>query len=86
MIDARLLLANYAEHDRNEVAQAIETLASLGVFQLLANANKQQILGRFDQGDPAELAKEILGVRQTNLILLALHESGRTIKEELKNA
>lgn len=63
--------------EQKAITEAFQLLTRLGVFTEQVAVNKAVILERFDQGDPNELAQEILEVRQTNRFLLALHELGQ---------
>lgn len=86
MINLELLVSKYEAGQLDAIAESLKLLHDLGVFIAQVMENKQSIINSFEHEDPAELAKRILEVRQTNRTLLALHELGASMKEGIKNA
>lgn len=86
MIDTALVLARFAEGERQALADALQIIHQLGVIPMQVEANSARVVEGFTNKDPAELAAEILQVQQTNRNLLTLHEWAGNFKRDVSNA
>ena len=86
MVNLDTLLDDLELGARVKVVEALEILVTHEVFVKWATMNMNRLVaGRTDSDDEVAIAKEVRDIRQTNRVLLGLHESARQLFKEQSN-
>lgn len=86
MVELDQLKGIYDQATLKEIAVAFAILNSCDFFGCVKYQNEKPLIDSFDETPEDELAKQILSVRQTNRVLLALQALGESMKGLQENA
>lgn len=84
-LSASAIADRYEEVEVQSIASAFKILAALEFFPFVVEQNNRLLVEAFDDESEAELAKKILENRQTNRLLLSIHDLTQTL-EGMQNA
>lgn len=72
MIDKKQIEQVYSGESLEAVKNALETLASLGFWQVQIKSNQHRLVESFESQDENELSRQIREARQENKVYLTL--------------
>lgn len=85
-VDTNLLRERYDEQSLKDLALAFKILLQCDLLGFMMQTNKSQVLDGYDDSDEPALLKRIVGVKQTNLVLLSVQELAQQVEKEYSDA
>lgn len=80
-LNVEATMKSYGVQEHNEIVYALRTLKALGFFRAALKVNTEGVIQNFNNGDPVQLAQEIIEIQTLNRTLLSLEQAADELQE-----